>query len=130
VQVFVSYSVQDIECARNISAVIGSMELVPWLELKESPYTSEWRTPVFQAIGCSMALVALVTDHFLRSQQCQIECLYASSRGIPIVDVRFTPQSRKQDFVGPLSSESLQLSDDADIGAIVNSAILSRAMLW
>jgi hypothetical protein len=129
VQVFVSYSGQDIECARDVSAVLGSMDLVPWLETEFLPHTGDWRSPVFEAIEYSMALVALVTDHFLRSQQCRIECLYAYSMAIPIIDVRFTSQSGQQDFVGPLSSESVQLSDDANIGAIVQSSILSRAML-
>ncbi len=92
--VFISYSRSDKEFVLKLRNALEASNHVTWLDLKDIPYTAEWRAEIYANIEAANNFLCVLSPNFITSPNCRDELAHAvecKKRLVPIVrrDVDF-----------------------------------------
>src|SRR5207237_5631237 len=86
--VFISYSRSDKEFVLKLRNALEACNHVTWLDLKDIPYTAEWRAEIYANIEAANNFLCVLSPNFITSPNCRDEVAHAveySMRLVPIV---------------------------------------------
>jgi eukaryotic-like serine/threonine-protein kinase len=144
--IFISYSHQDEEFVRRLSAAFSQADKKFWLDRNSIPLTSKWREEIYEGVEKANNLVAIISPDSVSSTACQEEIEHAVRLGKRLVPVmhRYTPSRtvhdalREYQFI-PFSEQDdfeqavqiLITAIDTDLAYVkTHTSLLVRALNW
>ncbi|WP_307373497.1 TIR domain-containing protein [Microbacterium sp. W4I20] len=122
---FISYAREDGEFARALVERLTRLGWTVWIDEKDIPPSVPWMTEIQRAIGESMLVIAVESEHWLSSDACRIEVELAAQSGSEIV--RLVPEpAALEDAVSLVVSERRALPEARGLALMASTA----ATIW
>ena len=78
--VFISYSRSDKEFVLKLRDALEACNHVTWLDLRDIPYTAEWREEIYANIEAANNFLCVLSPDFITSPYCLDEVAHAVDR--------------------------------------------------